>query len=98
MKLKDYLEKEKIKQAEFAKRLGVHQQTVFRLVHEEIFPSYPTARAIVELSNNEVTMDDIYANKVAKIPCPLCGKKGPRKTIMAKIQEFMQNIGKMVVD
>jgi predicted transcriptional regulator len=60
MLLSDYLVKEEIGQAEFAEMLGVHASTVGRWISGERTPRGSQAKAIVEMTDQKVTLQDIY--------------------------------------
>jgi len=60
MKLKDFLEKEGISNAEFAKRIGVSKMTISRYVRGEAIPKPDIMRRIVKDTKNKVTANDFY--------------------------------------
>ncbi len=95
MKLNDYLKRENISQKKFADKLGIHQQSMYRIIHGINRPDYDNAKAIVEATNGEVTIEELCPPR-EKMKCPICGIKGPKKTILAKLQDFIKNLGKIV--
>lgn len=55
--LADYLRRHKLTQVEFADRLGVHKNTVYRWLIGERRPDWETIRAIVRETDGAVTAD-----------------------------------------
>jgi transcriptional regulator with XRE-family HTH domain len=67
MNLKDYLEKKKISQADYARRLDVSPITVWRWCRG-LPPSISHARWIVEDTKGKVMFDDLMGGKDARQP------------------------------
>ena len=65
MKLKDYLKREKLSQAEFSKKIKVSRPHVNQLVKGSRNPSFPLAKLIEKVTNGDVSLNDLY-NKSAK--------------------------------
>lgn len=62
MRLADYLHRQSIDPVAFAKRIGVHPTTVYRLLRGHA-PSWETAKAIRAETNGEVTADDFFTEE-----------------------------------
>lgn len=60
MKLRDYLKREKITAAAFAKRIGVTQSSVSRLCGETRAPDMGTVRRIHEETGGCVSAEDFF--------------------------------------
>lgn len=58
--LKWYILKNQIKQVEFAKKIGITPSFFSHLLKYKYFPSRKTAIKIIELTNKEITMNDLY--------------------------------------
>ncbi len=58
--LKIYLFKNQIKQIDFAEKIGLSPAYFSKILKYKNFPSRKTALKILELTNNEITMNDIY--------------------------------------
>jgi plasmid maintenance system antidote protein VapI len=54
MNLSQYLKEQKLTQAEFAARLGVHQGTVARLINRDRSPSWEMAARIQSVTDGSV--------------------------------------------
>jgi len=61
--LKMYLFINQIKQVDFAKELGISKVFLSRMLKYESFPSQKTAMKIVELTNEKITMNDLFYPK-----------------------------------
>ena len=59
MKLKDYLAKKRISQADFAKKLGIKQQSISRYL-QGLPPKRIIAYKIVNLTGGEVRLMDLW--------------------------------------
>ncbi|MCB9093038.1 MAG: helix-turn-helix transcriptional regulator [Halobacteriovoraceae bacterium] len=66
MELKDYLKKYCVTKTGFAKRLGVTYDSVLNIINGKAYPSAKTAQKIVELTNGEVTFEDLFKRKEEK--------------------------------
>jgi transcriptional regulator with XRE-family HTH domain len=60
MTLREYLEANDITQGAFAKKLRMSRDIVVRWLRGECYPRPHTARKIVRLTDNQVTLVDIY--------------------------------------
>lgn len=89
MKLIDYLKREKLTYVEFAKHLDCTPITLFKILKGFHFPRIGLARMIVELTDGEVTLEDIYKDKPKKPLCPHCGHKLGKARIF-KAEEFSE--------
>lgn len=74
MKLKEYLEKEKISMAQLARHLECHVQSVRAYIHCKRVPSYEMAKEIQAFTQGEVSVDEIMESKPIKPKCPCCGR------------------------
>jgi DNA-binding XRE family transcriptional regulator len=63
MDLKEYLEKKHIIKKGFASELGVTEATLHNILSNRKKPSPKTAQKIVELTNGEVTFEDLFKKK-----------------------------------
>lgn len=63
MELKEYLKKYGITKTGFARRMGVTYDTVINIINGKAYPSAKTAQKIVELTNGEVTFEDLFKKK-----------------------------------
>lgn len=59
-KLAEYLSKRKIPVQVFADSLGVHNSAVYGYLSGKYEPGPETAKKIRDLTNKEITLDDIY--------------------------------------
>ena len=64
--LKWYILKNQIKQIDFAKKIGITPPFLSHLLKYKYFPSRKTAIKIIELTNKEITMDDLYCPDLTK--------------------------------
>lgn len=81
MKFVDYLEREKLTYAEVAAHLYCTKNTIYRIARGIHFPKPSLAKMIEELTNGEVTTEELYADRPRKHYCPECGHKlGVRNT------------------
>lgn len=62
MRLAEYLERDGVSQAEFARRLGVSRSAVGQWIHGHTIPSGRTAVAIVRVTDGLVRFEDIFAD------------------------------------
>lgn len=60
MKLSEYLQKNGILQAEFARKIGVTQGIVSYYVSGRTMPTRKNMQKIIEVTGGEVTADDFY--------------------------------------
>lgn len=72
MKLRQYLDKEKITVAEFSRRCKIHPNHMFNIINGSRRPSLDLARRIQENSANKVQVDELVPKAVC---CPTCGRK-----------------------
>lgn len=77
MKLYEYLKNKKITQAAFAKQLGVHITHFSKIVLQKQNPSVSLAQKIVDITNGEVSYEDLIIQCERKV-CPTCGRKLPK--------------------
>jgi len=61
--LKMYLFINQIKQVDFAKKLGISKVYLSRILKYENFPSQKIAMKIIELTNEKITMNDLFYPK-----------------------------------
>jgi len=92
MHLKDYLKREKLTYIEFAKHLDCTSTTVFRIIAGTQYPKMDLAMRIVELTDGEVSLDDIYSDRPKKPVCPCCGHKlGKKSQLKLAEEEWKKN-------
>jgi len=60
MELKDFLFKNKISQADFSRKIGVTQARVSQIVNKKRNPSSHLMKIIEEVTNGEVTMQELF--------------------------------------
>lgn len=60
MKLSEYLEKNDLSQEAFGLKIGVKRLAVLRYINKQRVPSPKTAKRIIKVTKNEVTLDDLY--------------------------------------
>ena len=84
MRLKDYLKREKISAAHFARQLLCHPQTIYSITSEKNFPSYSLAKAIEDYTEGEVTAEELLAKKNLPPRCPTCGRVCWKKIPISK--------------
>ena len=73
MKLKEYLEKNKIKQKDFARMLGMAYTHIHYIVNEKRYPPIELAKRISDFTNNEVEIEELFCGPRKKC-CPTCGQ------------------------
>jgi DNA-binding XRE family transcriptional regulator len=83
MKLFEYLSKYGIKHNHFASRLGISKSSFSFLVTGEREPKLKLAIKIVDLTDGEVTLEDLL---VQDKPNKTDNKKPPKKTKKNKVQ------------
>ena len=66
MELQEYLEKNFIVKSKFAKAVGINPTTLHHILSGKFLPSGKTAQKIVELTNGEVTFEDLFKKKEEK--------------------------------
>jgi len=66
MDLEEYIRSNGIKKQYFAKQLGVTPQALSRIMSGRGAPRQKTAQKIVELTNGEVTFEDLFKKKENK--------------------------------
>lgn len=66
MKLADYLDREQITRAEFARRTGLSEGMVSLLCRDETWLSKETARKIKDATNGDVTPNDFMPVEAAE--------------------------------
>lgn len=59
MKLKEYIQREKLCKFRIATSLGIHRNHFDGIVNGITTPRLPLAQKIVKFTNNEVTLDDL---------------------------------------
>ena len=74
MKLKEYLQREKIPVTHAAKHLDVHQNHLYFIVNGKRSPGYALAKAIQEYTGGEVTIEELMTPKKTLPKCPHCGR------------------------
>lgn len=82
MQLNEYLKKERVSVPKFAKRLGVHHNTVYLWLKRERDPSRENAIAVRDATKGEVTLDEMLHIKEPRKKCPACGRKLYNKNII----------------
>lgn len=75
MKLREWLDKEKISTKYMAKVLDIHSNHLYLILKGERFPGYHLAKNIEEVTKGEVTVDEIIRKDVPRPRCPCCGRK-----------------------
>lgn len=75
MKLKKYLDNNKITITDFAKKIGIHRNNLSRIINGNHFPSRTVAYKIEKLTSGEVTAESLLFKKYKSIICPHCGKE-----------------------
>lgn len=60
MNLEEYLKKHSLTHKEFAETIGVSQSYITRIVNGKKNPSVALMRHIIELTNGEVTVGDLF--------------------------------------
>lgn len=63
MELKEYLDKHYLTKRGFAKKLGVTDSTIHNFIAGRSHPTAKLAQKIVELTNGEVTFEDLFKKK-----------------------------------
>lgn len=71
MKLRDWLDKEKIRVVSLANFLGVTRCYVYSAMRQQAF-SYELSKMITEFTKGEVTIEELRTSKKRK--CPECGR------------------------
>lgn len=66
MDLEDYIDLKGVKKKYFAKQLGITPQALSKIVSGKGAPRKKTAQKIVELTNGEVTFEDLFKEKESK--------------------------------
>ena len=83
MNLKDYLKDEEESMAKFAQQLGVTAQYMWFLCNKKKAPSFFLAWRIEELTNKEVSMDELLGRKIPEeskpTECPKCKRSYSKK-------------------
>ena len=64
--LKIYLKQNKIKKKHFAKLINISDRMLYYYLNFKKFPSRKTAIKIIELTNKEITMNDLYCPDLIK--------------------------------
>jgi len=75
MQLKEYLKKEGISVPKFARRLGLHYNTIYMWFKRERDPTRENAQAVSDATRGEVTVEDMLHIKEPRKICPCCGRK-----------------------
>ncbi|MEM8727538.1 MAG: helix-turn-helix transcriptional regulator [Chlamydiota bacterium] len=63
MNLKEYLEKQHITKRGFAKDLGITESHFHKILNRTSLPSGKTAQKIVELTDGNVSFEDLFKKK-----------------------------------
>ncbi len=63
MELKKYLESNYITKRGFAKKLGVTESTLYNIISGRAYPAAKVAQKIVELTNGEVTFEELFKKR-----------------------------------
>ena len=66
MDLKRFLEDSCIIKKGFAKKVGITESTLHRILSKKTHPSTKTAQKIVEVTHGEVTFEDLFKKKDKK--------------------------------
>jgi transcriptional regulator with XRE-family HTH domain len=72
MSIKEYLKKNKLTMAQFAKIMGVHYNYISMIIRGVRNPSISFAKEIEVATNGAVTVQELL---VPRVICPTCGKK-----------------------
>ncbi len=83
MKLKEYLEKEKISVNSFSKKLGVESASLWSFMKGTKRAGPKMAKKISEATNGIVSVEEIRPI-LEKCLCPTCGKIMPRRKLVTK--------------
>lgn len=86
MKLGEYLKRERISNIQFATLINVHPQSIRMYIHGTREPSHKIARIITDITNGEVTLEDLKSDK-PKHYCPIC-----KSCYFAKNEEEAQTL------
>jgi DNA-binding transcriptional regulator YdaS (Cro superfamily) len=78
MDLKEYLQKEGISVPKFARRLGLHYNTIYLWMKGERDPTRDNALAVQDATSGEVTIDDMLKDTNERQLCPTCNRKLPK--------------------
>ncbi len=63
MTIDEYIARKNLTQADFAQMVGVKQPTVHRWIYGKKFPEPRHARKIVEVTQGQVTFEDLYKHQ-----------------------------------
>jgi predicted transcriptional regulator len=63
MNIEDYLKKYAITKRGFSRRLGITESALYKIISGINSPRKTTAQEIVELTNSEVTFEDLFKKK-----------------------------------
>lgn len=74
MKLKEWLQREKIPVTQLARQLEVHSNTLYLILSGKRYPGYHLAKSIEEYTQREVTVDELVRKKETFPKCPHCGR------------------------
>ena len=74
MKLRDWLNREKIPVTHAARHLEVHENHLYLILGGKRHPGYQLAKAIEQYTGGEVTVDELVRKKEALPKCPHCGR------------------------
>lgn len=66
MDLREYLFRKKIKQADFAKKIGYGRHHIEKIVHQKNYASLRLAKLIQQATNGEVLAEDLTNPKYKK--------------------------------
>lgn len=75
MRFREYLTQERIQVTEVAEKLKVHINHVFMILNGKRRPSIHLARKIEEMTNKQVTIDELIPRRDKPEVCPCCGRK-----------------------
>lgn len=89
MQLNDYLKKEGISIPKFARRLGVHHNTVYLWLKRLRDCSRENAQAVQDATKGDVTIEDMIYLKEPRKKCPICGRKLYKNLIEGKCNELV---------
>lgn len=86
MKLRQYIENEKITQAEFARRIGFARHNVNKIILEKGQPNLLCAYRIFVATGGQVTMEDLLLDKERKIQNNKKKKKQAKKRALKVVK------------
>ena len=74
MDIKEYLKHHKMSCAKFAQKLDIHPNHIWMVANQKRGASYELAVRIEEMTNGEITRQEVRPDKSPRQRCPCCGK------------------------